>query len=150
MKAIYFLLGIFIAFVFQAKISLFGVSPDLTAVMAYYFGIKGGATKGILLGSFIGIIEDSVAGAMLGPNLLGKGMVGFFGSFMSGSLFRWTPLLGMISLFLLTIIDGVSVFLSKAIFETTPAPLSTAIFTLMAQGLLNLIMSIFIKPENVD
>lgn len=150
MKAILLLLGITLAFVIQTKISILGVSPDLTAVAAYFLGIKGGTTKGIFFGSIIGIIEDSIGGNILGPNFLGKGVVGFFSSFSSGSLFRWTPLLGAVSLFVLTVIDGLVVLSSRITLETAPTSLSSGIFTLFIQGLFNLPIGIFIRPKNVD
>lgn len=150
MKAVWVSVGVVAALVIQSQISLFGVTPNMTAVAAYYLGIKSGAGRGMVFGSIIGIIEDSLGGNMLGPNLLGKGMVGFFASFSSGSLFRWTPLLGMISIVVLTVMDGAVVFISRNIFGTSPGPLSTGMLTLLAQGLLNLGIGIFIKPRNVD
>ena len=150
MKHVWLLLGVFLAFVIQAKISIFGIPPDITVGLAYYLGLNSGATKGLLFGSFIGILEDSVAGTILGPNLLGKGMVGFCSSFLSGTLFRWTPLLGMVSLFLLTILDGVAVFLSRAIFETPPSTFSSGFFTILMQGFLNAIIGFMLRPKNVD
>jgi rod shape-determining protein MreD len=150
MKRVWLLVCVVAAFVIQSQVSLFGVAPNLTVVVAYYLGIKGGAARGMALGSIIGIIEDSVGGSILGPNLLGKGMVGFLASFSSGSLFRWTPLLGMISILALTAMDGAVVFLSRSIFGTSPGSLSRGILILLAQGFLNLILGIFIKPQNVD
>jgi rod shape-determining protein MreD len=150
MKVVWVSVCVVAAFAIQSQISLFGVAPNMTAVVAYYLGISGGAARGMALGSIIGVIEDSLAGGILGPNLLGKGMVGFLSSFSSGSLFRWTPLLGMISIFALTVIDGGVVYLSRSIFGTSPGLLSRGILTLLAQGFLNLGIGIFIKPRNVD
>ncbi len=150
MKVVGLLLGVALAFVIQTKISFFGVSPDLTAVAAYYFGIKGGPLRGIFFGSLIGMAEDSVGGIILGPNLLGKGLVGFFSSFMSGSLFRWTPLLGIVSLFALTILDGVTVVVSRAIFESASSSLTRSVLVVISQGLFNIFFGIFIRPKNVD
>lgn len=144
------LLGVALAFIIQMKVSVFGVSPDLTAVVAYYFGIKEGPIRGIFFGSLIGIVEDSVGGMILGPNLLGKGLVGFFSSFMSGSLFRWTPLLGMVSLFVLTVMDGGVVVMSKTIFASSSSSPSNWVFAVVAQGLLNIVFGIFLRPRNVD
>src|SRR5512147_2878549 len=124
MKPFFIFLGVMLAFLLQIKISILGVPPDLTAAVAYYFGITGGSTKGVLFGSLIGLIEDSVGGSILGPNLLGKGLVGFFSSFMSGSPLRWTPLLGIVSLAILTLMDGSIILLSRAIFDTMPTSLS--------------------------
>ncbi|MEK7683758.1 MAG: hypothetical protein AAB379_02985, partial [Nitrospirota bacterium] len=83
MKKIILLLIIFSAFLLESRISIFGAQPDLAAAIAYYFGLKNGETKGLLFGSFIGLIGDSLSGGILGPNILGKGMVGFLSAFMS-------------------------------------------------------------------
>ncbi|HWR59572.1 MAG TPA: rod shape-determining protein MreD [Thermodesulfovibrionales bacterium] len=150
MRLVGLLFGVALALVLQMKVSVFGVSPDLTAVVAYYFGIKEGATRGIFFGSLIGIIEDSVSGVVLGPNLLGKALVGFFSSFMSGTLFRWTPLLGMVSIFVLTVLDGIVVVLSRTIFESVLFSPSRLGFVLFGQAVLNLSLGVFIRPRNVD
>ncbi|MCL5022253.1 MAG: rod shape-determining protein MreD [Nitrospirae bacterium] len=150
MKAAGLVFIVIAAFVLQMKVSLFGVAPALTAVVAYSFGIKSGATRGMFFGSLIGIVEDSISGNMLGPNLLGKGMVGFFASFSSGSVFRWTPLLGVISLFILTVLDGLVVFLARTLFQTMPTSPSSALLILLLQGLLNACVGFFIKPRNVE
>ena len=150
MKSFFIFLGVMLAFLLQIKISILGVSPDLTAAVAYYFGITGGSTKGVLFGSLIGAIEDSVGGSILGPNLLGKGLVGFFSSFMSGSPLRWTPFLGIVSLAILTLMDGSIILLSRAIFDAMPTSLSSGILTLLGQGLFNGVIGIFIRPKNVD
>ncbi len=150
MKTVSLIVAIILAFVIQMKIRIFGVSPDLTAVVAYYFGLRGGAMKGILGGSLVGIIEDSVEGIILGPNLLGKGMIGFFSSFLSGSLFRWTPLLGTVSLFALTVLGGASVVFSRSIFESVPSSMSRLVFVLLGQGVINMFPGVVIRPRNVD
>jgi rod shape-determining protein MreD len=150
MKILWLFACIVAAFVIQSRLSVFGLAPNLTALLAYYFGIKGGAVKGMALGSMIGVIEDSVGGSILGPNLLGKGMVGFLASFSSGSLLRWTPLLGAVALFALTVMDGAVVFLARSIFGAPPGSVSAAIPALLAQGFINLVPGIFIRPQNGD
>lgn len=150
MKTVWLIAGVIAAFIIQSRVAVVGVAPALTAAAAYYFGITRGASKGILAGSFIGMIEDSIGGHILGPNLLGKGLVGFFSSLSSGSLFRWTPLLGMISIFVLTIVDGIIVLLARAIFETAPASFSHGAFALFLQALFNIVIGVLIRPKNVD
>jgi cell shape-determining protein MreD len=150
MKPFFIFLGVICAFLLQAHLSVLGVSPNLTAAVAYYFGITVGSAKGVFFGSLVGVIEDSVGGHILGPNLLGKGLVGFFSSFMSGSLFRWTPFLGIVSLGILTLMDGGIILLSRAIFEAMPTSLSGGMLTLLVQGFLNGIIGVFIRPRNVE
>ena len=148
MKKIILLLIIFSAFLLESRISIFGAQPDLAAAIAYYFGLKNGETKGLLFGSFIGLIGDSLSGGILGPNILGKGMVGFLSAFMSGSFFRWTPVLGVIGISLLTAINGIIVFLSKTLFEHMPTSIPSAMSIIFTAALINSLLGIFMRPQN--
>lgn len=148
MRKIILLLIIFSAFLLESRISIFGARPDLAAAIAYYFGLKNGETKGLLFGSFIGLIGDSLSGGILGPNILGKGMVGFFSAFMSGSFFRWTPVLGAIGISLLTVINGIIVFLSKTLFEHMPTSIPSAMSIIFTAALINSLLGIFMRPQN--
>ena len=107
-------------FILQGSISLFDITPNLTAALACYAGIKKREIKGMFLGSLIGIIEDSLSGPFLGPNLLSKGLIGYLSSFIYSRFFIWTPLLGVISISVLTLIDGFIVFMSRGIFDNAP------------------------------
>jgi rod shape-determining protein MreD len=102
----------------------------------------------MLFGSFIGLIGDSLSGGILGPNILGKGMVGFFSAFMSGSFFRWTPILGAIGISILTVINGIFVFLSKTIFEHMPTSIPRAMSITLTAALINSLLGIFIRHQN--
>jgi len=148
MRKIILLLIIFSAFLLESRISIFGAQPDLAAAIAYYFGLKNGETKGMLFGSFIGLIGDSLSGGILGPNILGKGMVGFLSAFMSGSFFRWTPVLGVIGISLLTALNGIIVFLSKTLFEHMPTSIPSAISIIFTAALINSLFGIFVRPQN--
>lgn len=149
MIKVLFILVIFLSFLLESRISIFGAQPNLTAAVVYYFGLKNGATKGLLFGAMIGIIGDGISGGILGPGMLGKGFVGFFSSFMSGgSFFRWTPLLGMIGIFFLTAFDGIIVFFSRAIFEHMPTSITSAISIALISAELNSFFGVFLKPKN--
>lgn len=150
MKSACLLIAVVISLVVQARVSLFGVSPALTVAVVYYIGVRHGSLKGILLGSLVGLVEDSISGCLLGPNILAKGFVGYSASFVSLSLFRWTPLLGMTGIFVLTIIDGIIVLLFKALYETAPAVFYGTIPAIFFRGLMNSIFGVFIKPKNAD
>lgn len=150
MKLIYISSLILISLILQSKVAIFGVSPNLTALITYYYGISNGTTKGLLAGSFIGLLEDSAGGGIIGPNILGKGMVGFFSSFISIGLLRWTPYIGALAIFVLTAIDGLAVFISKTIFGTAPASLVRLAATILISGLLNSAAGAFARPKNAD
>lgn len=150
MKILLFILTLSLALMIQSKVTIFGIPPSLTVIIPYYIGLRRGGRKGILIGSLIGMIEDSLSGNILGPHLLGKGIVGFSASLLSGSFFRWTPLLGIIGLFSLTIIDDLTVFLTKTIFNIQLIPTIRLITTVLFQGFLNAIAGVFLRPENAE
>jgi rod shape-determining protein MreD len=151
MKFAWWIPVIFFAFLLQSRITIIGFSPNFTILIVYLIGIRYGSTKGLFLGVLIGALEDSLSSAMLGPNMLAKGMVGFLSaSFISGNFLIWTPLLGIVAAALLTFADNAVAFLFLSLFDKMPARLSTAVFTAVMQSLMNAPAGIFMRPENAD
>ena len=142
---------IFLAFLLQSSISVLAISPNLTVLVVYFIGIRHGGTKGLLSGVLIGALEDSLSYAMLGPNMLAKGMVGLLSaSFISGNFLIWTPLLGTIAAAFLTFTNNTVVFLSLSLFDRPPTNPGTALFITTMQALMNALAGIFMRPENAD
>jgi len=135
------------AFVLQGSISFFDISPNLTVILACYAGIKKREVNGMLIGSVIGIIEDSLSGAFLGPHLLSKGLIGYLSSLTYSRFFIWTPLLGIITVSVLTFIDGLIIFASRSIFERMPAGFLVALFMIVIQSLLNAPFGFILRPK---
>lgn len=144
-------IAIFAAFFLQGRISVLGISPDLTAILIFFVGLRYGETRGLLLGVLTGAIEDSLSSSFIGPHMLSKGLMGFSSYFfLTGGLLRWTPVLGIIAVALLTFADNLVVFLARSVFDKMPATLSTAFFVSVMQSLLNAPAGIFIRPKHVD
>ncbi len=137
----------FLIFVIQGSISIYDITLNLTAVLASYAGMKKGETKGMFLGSLIGLVEDNLASPFLGPNLLSKGLVGYFSSLICSRLFVWTPVLGMISIAVLTLMDGFFVLMSRSLFGGKPINFGAGAFIVIIQSLLNSPFGIFLKPK---
>lgn len=150
MKIILLAVLLYFIFVIQSKVSIFGIPPALTVLVPYCIGLRKGARKGLLTGLLTGMVEDGLSGNILGPHLLGKGIVGFSSSLLSGSLFRWTPVLGLIGLFFFTVIDGLAVFVMKTLFNIQFIPASRLLTTLLFQGTLNCLAGVFLRPENAE
>ncbi len=151
MKYFFLAVAVFLALFLQGSISVLGISPDLTAVLIFYAGMRYGEVRGLLLGILTGALEDGLSGSFIGPHMLSKGIIGFSSSFfISGGLFRWTPVLGAIAVALLTVSDNFIVFLTRTIFDKMPATLSEALFVTVMQTLLNTPAGIFIGPRHVD
>ena len=135
------------AFILQGSISFFDISPNLTVILACYAGIKKREVKGMLIGSAIGIIEDSLSGAFLGPHLLSKGLIGYLSSLTYSRFFIWTPLLGIITMSVLTFIDGLIIFASRSIFDRMPAGFLVALLLILIQSLLNAPFGLILRPK---
>ncbi len=148
MRKVICICAIFLTFLLESRITVFGVAPDLAAALAYYFGLKNNEAKGMMFGSFIGLIGDTISGGIIGPNILGKGLVGFFSAFISGGFFKWTPLLGIIGLFFLTFLDGIIVFSTRTAFEYMPASITSGISIIFISSVVNSLFGAFMRPQN--
>jgi rod shape-determining protein MreD len=141
---------IFLTLIIQGSVSLFDFTPNLTVVLACYAGIRKREVKGMFFGSLIGIIEDSLSGAFLGPNLLSKSLVGYLSSFIYSRFFIWTPLLGIISISVLTLIDSSVLFVSRSICNKMPVSIGASVFIIAIQSLSNAPLGIFLRPKNIQ
>lgn len=141
---------ILFTFFIEGRISIFHVAPNFAALLVYYAGIRKGELEGLFLGSIVGTVEDSLSGTFLGPNLLSKGIIGYFSSFMSGSFFRWTPLLGAIGIGVLTMVDNTIVFTTRSFFDRMPTGFKAAAFKIVIQSLINIPLGLFLKPKNIQ
>ena len=94
------------------------------------------------------LLEYSLTGILLGPNLLSKGLIGYFASFMYNRFFLWTPVLGIMSIFVFTLADGLIGYITRSIFAKSPVDLSTALLVTSLQAMLNAPLGLFIKPKN--
>jgi rod shape-determining protein MreD len=150
MRYLYWAIVIVLTFILQRILSVSGVVPNFTLLLVYYAGLREGSSTGMILGSIIGSIEDSLSGTFLGPYLLSKGLIGYISSFMSGSFFRWTPLLGAIGVASLTILDSLIVLASRSFFDRIPASTLSALLIISTQTLFNIPLGILIKPKNKD
>jgi rod shape-determining protein MreD len=150
MTYILWIVIILFTFFMKERISLFDVAPNLTAALVYYAGMRKGELDGMFFGSLIGFVEDSLSGAFLGPNLVSKGIVGYFSSFMSGSFFRWTPLLGVIGIFVLTLVDNAIVFASRSFFDKMPVSMKAAVFITIIQSLINAPLGLLLRPKDIQ
>jgi rod shape-determining protein MreD len=135
------------ALILQGSISFFDISPNLTVILACYAGIRKREVKGMLIGSVIGMIEDSLSGAFLGPHLLSKGLIGYLSSLTYSRFFIWTPLLGVITMSVLTFIDGLIIFASRSVFDRMPASFLVALFMILIQSLLNAPFGFILRPK---
>jgi hypothetical protein len=110
-----------LAFLLQPKITVFGYPLNLTMALVYVFAARtvslqpGGPsftdvtaeTRVALFGAVIGLIEDMMSGSIPGVNMMSKGLLGLFIVFLYRDIIsQWTPVIGAVALFLVTVLDA--------------------------------------------
>jgi rod shape-determining protein MreD len=146
-------LGIFIlvlltalCFVLESRIQVLGIRPDLTVLPVCYVGLRQGPLKGALFGALIGAIADSLSGHLLGPNMLSKGTAGILASVVTGGFLRWSPPLGVLSLFVITWADGILSLAALSFFAKTYGGTSDAAREMLGQATVNGVIGAFLRP----
>jgi rod shape-determining protein MreD len=91
------------------KFKVFGYF-DLPLICSVYYGFTmSNPIASIVIGSSLGLMQDSLSGAVLGANGLSKTLIGFFAA-MAGSKFAVDqPVTRIFALFLFSIGDGLLV-----------------------------------------
>lgn len=91
------------------KFKVFGYF-DLPLICSVYYGFTlGNPIASIVIGSALGLMQDSLSGAVLGTNGFSKTLIGFFAA-SAGSKFNVDqPITRIFALFLFTIGDGLLV-----------------------------------------
>src|SRR2546423_13823625 len=91
------------------KFKVFGYF-DLPLICSVYYGFTlGNPIASIFIGSSLGLMQDSLSGAVLGANGLSKTLIGFFAA-MAGAKFAVDqPITRVFALFLFSIGDGLLV-----------------------------------------
>lgn len=135
-----------LCFVLEARLQALGMRPNLTVLPVYYMGLRHGPLKGALFGVLIGAVADSLSGHLLGPNLLSKGTAGILASAVTGGFLRWTPLLGALSLFVITWVDGIISLASLSLFAKAHAGTFDVSTEMLTQATINGAIGFFLKP----
>src|SRR5690349_17151449 len=83
---------------------------DLPLIFSVYYGFTmGNPIASILIGSSLGLMQDSLSGAVLGANGLSKTLVGFFAATAGSKFAVDQPITRILALFLFSLGDGILV-----------------------------------------
>jgi rod shape-determining protein MreD len=123
--------------VIQSLITITSFKLNLTILPVFYLGFKKGDLSGFSSGIGTGLIEDILSGYLIGPSILSKGLIGLFASLLNEKFFVWTYTMGILSVFFITIIDEIIIYLSLSIFSHQPAVLTNFILASVIKGLIN-------------
>jgi rod shape-determining protein MreD len=91
------------------KFKFFGYI-DLPLICSVYYGFTiGNPIASILMGSTLGLMQDSLSGAVLGANGLSKTLIGFFAASAGSKFAVDQPITRIFALFLFSLGDGILV-----------------------------------------
>src|SRR5438874_4162879 len=91
------------------KFKIFGYF-DLPLICCVYYGFTlGNPIASIVIGSSLGLMQDSLSGAVLGANGLSKTLIGFLAASAGSKFAVDQPITRVLALFLFTIGDGILV-----------------------------------------
>lgn len=114
------LLLLFVLIALQMKFlphfAIWGIKPDLFLLAVCYLGLRGGETRGALIGFALGLLEDSLSLSPLGIRALSFALVGFLLGVAGKDLFLDTALMQTLLLFLAGILSGLITLLSLNFF----------------------------------
>jgi len=95
--------------ILSLKFKLFGY-VDLPLICSVYYGFTiGNPIASILIGSSLGLMQDSLSGAVLGANGLSKTLIGFFAASAGAKFAVDQPITRIFALFLFSLGDGILV-----------------------------------------
>jgi len=115
---------------------------DLPLILSVYYGFTmGRPIPSVIIGSAVGLMQDSMSGAPMGTNGFSKTLIGYLAA-MAGSKFDVDlPLTRAIALFLFTVGDGVLVSILGQMTGVAPnAKLGSTLWTWLVSGAFNALL----------
>src|SRR5215469_12950917 len=103
------------------KFRVFGYF-DLPLICSVYYGFTlGNPIASIVIGSLLGLMQDSLSGAVLGANGLSKTLIGFFAATAGSKFVVDQPIARIFALFLFSIGDGILVTILSLMVTRGPS-----------------------------
>lgn len=147
MKMVLFVFAAFVSLVLEAKLTVLGIRPNLTVLLAFYIGLRGGPASGLLSGVTLGLLKDGLAGGVLGPSALSHAIAGYAASYMSGIL-GWKPVLGFIVIPVVTVLEGFFSFAFLRAVAEAPGTVGNIAAAVALQGALSVLAAPFIRARD--
>ena len=127
------------------KIFSFGtVTPDLALILVVYCGVRYSRADGIGAGIAIGLIQDSLSGALLGVNTLSKSLIAYFFATLKDKFYVEGSIPLGIFLICSSIFDGLVFFFSMQTILKGEVPSSFLYQSLPVFSIYNALVGPFI------
>jgi rod shape-determining protein MreD len=120
------------------------LAPDLALLVAVYGGLTYTPVSAALLGFTAGLLQETLAGGLLGVGALSKGLTGLVWTPLWRQTISDAPLLQLPLLAGLTILDGAIFFCTSRLFSTPASSWDTFFPLLWRQLLSNVLLGPFL------
>src|SRR5271169_1438179 len=159
MNSLKWTLLVVLVFLLQTQFLFIKDFSNLTVILVYYFGLKSherNTTRGlsgnkaelgsIAFGVMIGLIEDVMSGAIIGPGALSKGLLGLMTPVIfTDMVFKWTPLWGAVIVVVFTLLDGFVLIGSRILFTGIHVTAGTLFQIICVQSFINMPFGIMLR-----
>lgn len=163
MKTIIWAVLTLAVFLLQTQSAFFFSPLSFTVILVYFFGLdsihKGPSRElyGIMpefesavFGAAVGLAEDVISGSIIGPGILSKGLIGFLTPLLfSNVIFRWTPAWSGVVIFLFSVLDGVILVGSRAVFTEISIQGIHALKSVAVQAVIGVPFAMMLKPKGL-
>ena len=124
------------------KFKVFGYF-DLPLICSIYYGFTlGNPIASIAIGSSLGLMQDSLSGAVLGANGLSKTLIGFFAASAGSKFAVDQPITRVFALFLFSIADGLLVTILGLMIGPASATYGSALGTWLLSATFNTLLGL--------
>lgn len=134
-------LAIFLQSTFFSAYSIKGAVPDLLLIVVIFFSLLNSRKQSPVYGFCCGLLEDVYMGRFIGLNAVSKAITAFFLSRLQQNVFKENILVGMIAVFVGTIIN-LGLVLLLSLFKFNAIHWDDSLFiTILFQTLYNTLLS---------
>ena len=124
--------------------SIGGVTPDLALIFVVYCGIHFKKNGGARMGVFVGFLQDTLSGGLLGINTLSKGLTGLFFSALKDKIIVDGFLPVSYFLFAASLIDGIIYFATTTSLMGAQVKGSFFFYHVIFFGIYNAVTGLFL------
>lgn len=157
---------IFFTFLLQTQFPPFGKTLSLSTALVYLFGLRSlpsgfsvgrsdgyysgrAEVKSTAFGAGVGLLEDIISGSIIGPGVFSKGLIGLFSVVVfTDVIFKWTPLIGVVIIIILTIADGSIIVGLRVFLDNININIFNVFQAIFIQTAFNMPFGIILKPKN--
>ena len=116
---------------------------DLPLICSVYYGfVLGNPIASIVIGGSVGLLQDSLSGAVLGSNGFSKTLIGFLAASAGAKFNVDQPITRVFAIFLFSIGDGLLVSILGLVTDTTGSATGTSVGNWLLSATFNTLLGL--------